>query len=306
MLIASHLRKQYASVVAVEDVSLKVERGEILGLLGPNGAGKTTTIRMVLNIVQPDAGKITFDGELFSERTRNIVGYLPEERGLYRKSRLLNTLLYFASLKQIDRAEAKRRAYYWLQRFDLVAQFDRRLEELSKGNQQKVQFIISILHDPQLIVLDEPFSGLDPLNQILLKDVLMEMKQKGKAIVFSTHQMEEAERLCDKICLINVGRVVVDGVLREIKSRYGRNAIHIAYSGDGAFLGSLHCVKKALIYENFAELVLENDRMPPQLLRELSEKLEIRTFEIQEPSLKAIFLDLVNRNTANQTVKEMS
>ena len=179
MLNVSHVRKQYATVLAVNDVSLTVERGSIVGVLGPNGAGKTTTIRMILNIIQSDAGSITFDGVPFNESTRNRIGYLPEERGLYRKNKLLPTILYFAGLRGIEQNEAKRRAYDWLKRFDLLTYYDKKVEELSKGNQQKVQFITSILHDPELVILDEPFSGLDPINQILLKDMLIELKQRN-------------------------------------------------------------------------------------------------------------------------------
>ncbi|MBI1805686.1 MAG: ATP-binding cassette domain-containing protein [Ignavibacteria bacterium] len=293
MLTVSHLRKQYSTVLAVDDVSLAVNRGAILGLLGPNGAGKTTTIRMILNIIQPDAGSITFDGKPFEEQTRNLIGYLPEERGLYRKNKLLNAILYFASLKGIERAEAKRRAYDWLKRFDLLTYYERKLEELSKGNQQKVQFIISILHDPQLVILDEPFSGLDPLNQILLKDILMELKQRGKAIIFSTHQMDQAEKLCDAICLINKGRVVLEGGITEVKSRYGKNTVHLEYEGDGNFLPTHPAVKTAHIYENFAELILNSHSKPHEVLRDLSQRLDIRKFETLQPSLNAIFLDLV-------------
>jgi len=293
MLSISHLRKQYATVLAVDDVSLDVRRGEILGLLGPNGAGKTTTIRTILNIIQPDAGSITFDGKRLTGSVLDSVGYLPEERGLYRKSKLLATILYFASLKKVPPSEAKRRAYSWLGRFGLLEWHDRKVEELSKGNQQKVQFIISILHDPDLVILDEPFGGLDPVNQILLKDVLMELKQKGKAIIFSTHQMEHAEKLCDTICLINRGRVVLAGKLREVKSAYGSNTIRIEFDGDAAFLSGLSSVKKVQLYGNFAEVVLRDGESAKELLGEISRRLDLRKFELAEPSLNAIFLGLV-------------
>ena len=296
MLKVSHLRKEYATVVAVDDVSLRAGRGEILGLLGPNGAGKTTTIRMILNIIQPDAGTITFDQKPFCDETRDIIGYLPEERGLYRKNKLLNTILYLARLKGIDDGEAKRRAYHWLQRFDLLSYYERRVEELSKGNQQKVQFITAILHDPQLVILDEPFAGLDPVNQILLKDILLELKAQGKAIIFSTHQMEQAEKLCDSICLINAGKVVLEGALHEVKGRFGKNTVHIEFEGDGSFLSSVPLVRTAQVYENFAELVLAEDHREHNLLRELSQKLDIRKYEMVQPSLNAIFLDLVGRD----------
>jgi len=287
------MRKQYSSVLAVEDVSITAHKGEILGLLGPNGAGKTTCIRMILNIIRPDAGTVSFDGRAFDDRIRNQIGYLPEERGLYRKNRLINTILYFARLKGIGTQEGKRRAYRWLKRFELLDRHETRIEELSKGNQQKVQFIISVLHDPQLIVLDEPFSGLDPINQILLKDVLRELKGQGKAIIFSTHQMDQAEKLCDSISLIDRGKVVLEGSLPEVKSRYGKNTVQVEYEGDGTFLQSLSSVRSAHVYENFAELVLSNDGKPSELLSEISRRLDVRKYEIRQPSLNAIFLDIV-------------
>jgi ABC-2 type transport system ATP-binding protein len=293
MLNVTRVRKAFASVVAVDDVSLEVRRGEILGLLGPNGAGKTTIIRMILNIIPNDAGTITFDGREFSEETRDIVGYLPEERGLYRKSRVLNTILYFARLKGIDAEEANRRAYKWLERFDLLTAHERRLDELSKGNQQKVQFIISVLHDPQLVILDEPFSGLDPVNQVLLKDILMELKQQGKAIILSTHQMDQAEKLCDRICLIDRGKVVLEGPMSDVRNRYGKNTLQIEFSGDASFIPGLPWVKTAHLYENSAEIELNDHERVPTILRELAGRLEITRFETSFPSLNSIFLNLV-------------
>ncbi|HUL44123.1 MAG TPA: ATP-binding cassette domain-containing protein [Bacteroidota bacterium] len=293
MLTVSHLRKVYSTVVAVDDVSLQAKKGEILGLLGPNGAGKTTTIRTVLNMITPDSGTILFDGKPMDERIQNSIGYLPEERGLYRKNKLLHTIQYFASLKGVSSAESKRRAYDWLKRFDLLNYYQQKVEALSKGNQQKVQFIISILHDPEFIILDEPFSGLDPLNQILLKDILLELKQRGKTIIFSTHQMDQAEKLCDAICLINKGRVVLEGAIADVKNRYGKNTVTIEFDGDGKFLSSLSSVQTAHIFENYAELILQDRQAAPQFLREIVSKLEIRKFEMTQPSLNAIFLDVV-------------
>ncbi len=295
MLNVSHVRKQYATVLAVNDVSLTVERGSIVGVLGPNGAGKTTTIRMILNIIQSDAGSITFDGVPFNESIRNRIGYLPEERGLYRKNKLLPTILYFAGLRGIEQSEAKRRAYDWLKRFDLLTYYDKKVEELSKGNQQKVQFITSILHDPELVILDEPFSGLDPLNQILLKDILIELKQRNKAIIFSTHQMDQAEKLCDTISLINRGTVVLEGDLLEVKQRHGKNSVHIEFEGNGSFLSSLPSVKTAQVYENYAEIVMQENAAPNQLLTAVAEKLNVRKFEYVEPSLNSMFIDVVGR-----------
>jgi len=293
MLTVTNLKKQYDTVLAVDNVSLSVGSGQILGLLGPNGAGKTTTIRMILNIIQPDAGLITYDGKPFDDDFRNLVGYLPEERGLYRKSRVTPTLLYFAALKGIGAEEGRRRIYDWLKRFELLNYHDHKIEELSKGNQQKIQFIISILHDPQLIILDEPFSGLDPVNQIVLKNILAELKQKGKAIIFSTHQMDHAEKLCDTICLITQGKVVLEGKVDEIKRRSGRNSIQMIYSGDGSFLRHLPSVKAAYIYENYAELILHNENHGSAILAEIASRLDVRKYENVEPSLNAIFLELV-------------
>lgn len=300
MLAAKSLRKVYSSVVAVDGIALEVKRGEILGLIGPNGAGKTTTIRLILNIIQPDAGQILFDGKPFSPAMRNIIGYLPEERGLYRKNKLLNTILYFASLKGISTTDAKREAMRWLERFNLSFYADKKVEELSKGNQQKVQFIISVLHNPQLVILDEPFSGLDPVNQIILKDELMRLKHEGKAIIFSTHVMDQAEKLCDRICLINKGKVVLYGNLNDIKRQYGENTIYIEFEGDGSIVSSLAIFKKSLLYENCAELQLNDSIQPSEALRQLvrlsSEsvrELAITRFEVREPSLESIFLEKV-------------
>ena len=300
MLTVSHLRKQYNTVLAVDDVSLSVNSGQILGLLGPNGAGKTTTIRMILNIIEADSGTIDYNGKPFDDSVRNLIGYLPEERGLYRKNRLINTICYFASLKGIPADEAKRRAYTWLKRFELLNHHDHRLDELSKGNQQKIQFIISILHDPQLVILDEPFSGLDPVNQIVLKDILVELKQQGKAIIFSTHQMDHAEKLCDGICLINHGKVILEGKVEEIKRRYGKNTVQMIYSGDGSFLKTLSSVKAAYVYENYAELVLDSDNHENRILAEIASRLNVKKYENVEPSLNAIFLEMVGADKKSE------
>jgi ABC-2 type transport system ATP-binding protein len=293
MLKVTDLRKEYDNIVAVDGVSLEVHRGELFGLLGPNGAGKTTTIRTVLNIIQPDSGEITFNGKPFTREMWNSIGYLPEERGLYRKSKIINTILYFASLKGFSAKQAKPLAYYWLERFGLKNEGYRKIEELSKGNQQKVQLIISILHNPELLILDEPFTGLDPVNQILLKDILLELRQKNVAIVFSTHQMEQVEKMCDNICLINKGKPVLSGELHEIKKRYGTNSIHLEYEGDGEFLKSFDFIRRADVYQNYAELELTDISRSSELLASLNGKLSLRKFEIVEPSLNSIFINVV-------------
>ena len=293
MLKITNLRKEYDTVVAVDGVSMEVKRGELFGLLGPNGAGKTTTIRTVLNIIQPDSGEITFNGKPFTKEMWNIIGYLPEERGLYRKSKIINTILYFAALKGISAKQAKPLAFYWLERFGLKNEGHRKIEELSKGNQQKVQLILSILHRPELLILDEPFTGLDPVNQILLKDILLELRQQNTAIIFSTHQMEQVEKMCDNICLINKGKPVLSGELYEIKKRYGTNSIHLEYEGDGEFLKKFDFVRRADVYQNYAELELTDISRSSELLASLNGKLSLRKFEIVEPSLNSIFINVV-------------
>ena len=293
MLLVTHLRKAFDTVLAVDDVSFSVQRGEIFGLLGPNGAGKTTTIRIILKILEPDAGETTYDGRKFSDRTRDILGYMPEERGLYKKSKVIDAILYFAELRGMARGQAKAEAYRWLKRFALLDHAERKVEELSKGNQQKVQFITAVLHGPQLLVLDEPFSGLDPVNQILFKDILLELKREGKAIIFSTHQMEQAEKLSDSLCLINKGRVVLGGSVRDVKKRYGTNSLHLEFEGDGSFLNTLPGVSRSLIYPNSAELELTRDAKTQPILSELIGRLEVRKFELVEPSLQSIFIQVV-------------
>ncbi len=298
MLTVSHLRKEYTNVLAVDDVSFRVGQGEIFGLLGPNGAGKTTTIRIVLKILEADAGSITYDGKPFSAATRNLMGYLPEERGLYRKSKLLDTIVYFAGLRGVPRGRAKAEAWRWLERLDLKQYAHAKVEELSKGNQQKVQVICAVMPDPQLVILDEPFSGLDPVNQMVLKDLLLELKQRGKGVIFSTHQMEQAEKLSDSLCLIHRGRVVLDGSVRDVKQSYGANSLHLEFEGDGIFLKSLPGVNKAMIYANSAELDLDAGTSIRDILPVINEKLELRKFERREPSLESIFLRLVGGNGA--------
>jgi ABC-2 type transport system ATP-binding protein len=300
MLRANNLRKEFAAVVAVDDVSFSINRGEIFGLIGPNGAGKTTTIRIILNILEADRGTVTYDGNPFSDAVRNAIGFLPEERGLYRKSTVLDTILYFAELRGMKRSGAKTAALRWLERFGLKEQRDRKVEELSKGNQQKVQFIATIINDPALVVLDEPFSGLDPVNQIVFKEVFSELRQSGKAIVFSTHQMDQAERLSDTLLMINRGKVVLDGSVTEVKKRYGRNSVHAEFDGDGAFMRSLPGVKSARIEPNAAELELSPDVKLAALIASLNQRVELRKFALVEPSLESIFIQIVGDNGAGR------
>lgn len=293
MLKVINIRKEFDTLVAVDGVSFEVRRGELFGLLGPNGAGKTTAIRTILNIIRPDSGQITFDGYPFTNEMWNTIGYLPEERGLYKKNKIISIITYFGLLKGLNERQIKPLAAYWLERFNLKDQGYRKLEELSKGNQQKIQFIISILHKPQLLILDEPFSGFDPVNQNLLKDVLLELRQQNVAIIFSTHQMEQVEKMCDNICLINKGKLVLSGDLREIKRQYGTNSIHLEYEGDGRFLKNFEFVKHADVYQNYAELELTDIAKSSELLSNLNDKIRLRKFEIVEPSLNSIFINVV-------------
>jgi ABC-2 type transport system ATP-binding protein len=303
MLQVSHLRKEFDTVLAVDDVSFAVQRGEIFGLLGPNGAGKTTTIRVILNILEADGGETLYEGRKFSDRTRDILGYMPEERGLYKKSKVLDTILYFAELRGVSRGKAKAEAYRWLKRFSLLDYAERKVEELSKGNQQKVQFITAVLHGPELLVLDEPFSGLDPLNQNEFKDIFLELKKEGRAIIFSTHQMEQAEKLSDSLCLINKGRVVLGGSVRDVKRRYGTNSLHVEFEGEGSFLNTLPGVSRAIIDTNSAELELSRDAKTQVILSAMVGRLELRKFELMEPSLQSIFIQVVGGAPAPQHVE---
>lgn len=293
-LRVSGLTKTFDSLRAVDGVSFEVDRGEIFGLLGPNGAGKTTTIRAMIRILESDSGEVTFDGQPFTDATRDRIGYLPEERGLYRKSRVLDTILYFAELRGMHRGAAKTEALRWLERFNLRSDAGRKVEELSKGNQQKVQFIAAVLHDPDLIILDEPFSGLDPVNQILFKDIFMELRERGKAVIFSTHQMDQAEKLSDALCLINRGRVVLSGTVRDAKRKYGTNTLHLEYEGSGEFLRDLPGIRRAEVFGNAAELDLQEGTKVSDVLGRVNGRLELRKLELREPSLEAIFLQIVS------------
>jgi len=293
LLQAEHLVKKFGDLAAVDDVSFSVDGGMIFGLLGPNGAGKTTAIRMILGITFPDSGRVLLGGEEFCNRHRNSVGYLPEERGLYRKTMVLETVEYFAVLRGMPRSQARRSAEAWLKRLEMWGERSRKLEELSKGNQQKIQFIVSVVHSPKLVILDEPFAGLDPVNQSVLTDILLELKKQGTAVILSTHQMDQAEKLADPLLLIDLGQVVLNGSLTEIKRQYGTDTIRLEFDGDGSFLASSPSVKKVHLYENCAEIQLADHISPQDLLKEAVARISVRRFDISEPSLNAIFLQVV-------------
>lgn len=306
MLTVDSIRKTYkGGIKAVEGVSFSVESGMVLGILGPNGAGKTTTIRMILNILKPDSGTITFRGGAVGEHTKAHIGYLPEERGLYRKSAIGDTLVYFASLKHAQ-PEARKIVATWLERFNLGGMEKRKIEELSKGNQQKVQFIASVLHNPDLLILDEPFSGLDPVNQLLFKDVVQDLRNQGKAIIFCTHQLESAEKICDEIILYNKGRAVVQGTVDAVKQRFGSNAVLVEFDGDAQFLTTLDLVEKAEIFPHYAELILKSNASINDIVPHLVSNLTLHKIERVQPSLLSIFIDIVGKGNVPQDFSAVS
>jgi ABC-2 type transport system ATP-binding protein len=288
-----NIRKSYGDFVAVSDISLAIGSGGIYGLLGPNGAGKTSTIRMIIGMIVPDSGQVFVFGQPLSRSHMDRFGYLPEERGLYKKMKVIDQLIFLGQLKGLSASEASSRALRWCERFELASWAGKKIEELSKGMQQKVQFIGAILHDPQLIIMDEPFSGLDPANAIALKDTMLELAKNGKTILFSTHRMDSAERLCQSICLINHGRVVVEGDLGEIKARYGRRNVQIKYDGDARFLEERGLVQSFNDYGNYVEVRLAPRADAQELLRRASSMAKLTKFELMEPSLEEIFLEEV-------------
>jgi len=285
--------KAFDDFVAVDHLSFNLPEGEIFGLLGPNGAGKTSTIRMMIGITMPDSGVIRAFGQPLTRQLLNRVGYLPEERGLYKKMTIMENLVFLARLKGISTAEATGRAKVWLERLDLARWANSRVEELSKGMQQKVQFIAAVIHDPGFMILDEPFSGLDPASSVVLKDALLDLKKQGKTILFSTHRMDTVERLCDSICLVNHGRSVLLGNLREIKASYGRSSVQLEYDGDLPLLADRSLVSSSNDFGNFVELRLAPGADSQRLLQEAMRTAHIRRFEMVEPSLEEIFIDTV-------------
>ncbi len=290
--------KTFGEFTAVRELSLSVRAGRIYGLLGPNGAGKTTTIRMIVNITAPDTGTIEVFGSRIDSRLQDRIGYLPEERGLYKKMKVSDQLKFFAELKNVTRKDAELRIDHWLSRLRIPEWKNKRAMELSKGMQQKVQFIAAILHEPDLLILDEPFSGLDPVNVELLEKVVVELKLSGKTIIFSTHQMEVAERVCDDICLINRSQKVFEGSLREIKSSFGRNSVALRFSGGNGILNDQSLVSKVEHRSDESEVLLAPSANAQVLLRRLIDSgATIEKFEMIEPSLNDIFIAKVTENS---------
>lgn len=295
MLSLEKLVKQYDGVRAVDNVSFSINKGDIYGFLGPNGAGKTTTIRMIMGIIRPDSGIIKLNGQNINSFERRNLGYLPEDRGLYQKQKLSETIHYFGLLRGLAKQDSKRKTSFWLDRFNLKDQRNRKIEELSKGNQQKIQFILAFLHDPELLILDEPFTGLDPLNQLLLKEIIQEKSEEGKTIVFSTHQMEQVERLCSNICLINRGQIIIEGKLEDIRKANQTNAVEVLFSGNLKDKDIKSHLNNYDIKENSVSGFL--NEKPSDFLDWINKKVEVKSFQLQVPSLEKIFIDQVRKTS---------
>jgi ABC-2 type transport system ATP-binding protein len=287
------VRKSFGPVRAVDGLSLRVPQGAVYGFLGPNGAGKTTTLRMIMDIIRPDSGDIRLFGEPASLFARGRVGYMPEERGLYRKMTVVAVLRYFGSLKGMTAAQLGQRVPAWLERIDLAAHANKKVEELSRGMHQKLQFAVTVINDPELVILDEPFSGLDPVNQDLLREIITAMREQGRTVLFSTHGMHKAEQLCDFIVLINQGKVVVDGTLDEIRSRHESHTVSMEIEGDAAFVPTLPMVAAIRPEGRRLDVTMRDGADPQELLRLLVERSRVRAFEIKQPSLHEIFVRLV-------------
>ncbi len=289
----SHVVKSFVDKVAVDDLSFSVAQGEMFGLIGPNGAGKTTTIRMMMDILKPDSGEVTILGEKLNETTKNKLGYLPEERGLYKKLKVIDSIVYLASLKDVDRHSAAERANELLNQTGMSANKNKKIEELSRGMGQIIQFIVTIIHDPQLLVLDEPFAGLDPVNTELLKEMLADLRNQGKAVILSTHQMNQVEELCDRILMINNGQNVLYGDLGEIKARYRGNSLLLDVEGE---LGEIPGVTGKRVHKSYTELILDGKTIPQQVLLHLINRgMVVNRFEVATPSLNEIFLKEVGK-----------
>jgi ABC-2 type transport system ATP-binding protein len=309
ILTLAGVTKGFAGHLAVDGLSLAVPAGAIYGLLGPNGAGKTTTIRMILDIIEPDDGIVQLFGERGGGRTHSArIGYLPEERGLYPRMRVVDVLVFLAEVKGVPRRAARSRTLEWLDRLGLSDWRQRRVNELSRGMQQKVQFISTLLHDPDLIILDEPFSGLDPVNAQVMKDTVLQLRRRGKTILFSTHIMEQAEKLCDELCIIARGRKLVDGAVSDIKRTRGGHHLVIGFDGSAGAAQQVFA-DKALVnkvddYGQYAEVELAPDADAQEILQRLvASGARLSRFELIEPSLNKIFIDLVGPEAARAAAR---
>lgn len=304
-LEVKNLYKTFGNIKAVDNVSFSVPEGSVFGLIGRNGAGKTTTIRMMMNIYLPDSGEVKLQGAKIGREFKDRVGYLPEERGLFKKMKVLETILFFAELKGKIGKPVEKKALEYLDRFQLADRKNSKLEDLSKGNQQKIQFLSTIIHDPDFIILDEPFAGLDPINTNLLKEIILDFKKREKVIIFSTHLMEFAEKMCDHLAMIDKGKIILDGSMSDIKSRYGQRNVSINYEGDISFLNNHPIIEKIEDYGNTTGIRVKEPSQTKELLKMLVEKnVTINKFDANEISLQEIFIELAGRED-NELAKEV-
>ncbi len=294
-LEVNRIAKAFGGYQAVNDLSFTVPQGNLYGLLGPNGAGKTTTIRMLMDIIVPDSGGVNLFGQPFTRDHLKRVGYLPEERGLYRKMKIKEMLVFLGEIRGLERAASVKATEAWMKRLEMDGWDEKKVEELSKGMQQKVQFAATLLHDPDLIILDEPFTGLDPVNASMLQEVMLDLERKGKTIIFSTHRMEQVERMCAGICLVNKGKAVLQGNLREIKRSYGTNTILLKAEGDHSFLQGLPGVNEVVHNGNFQKVKMHPGADAQAILQAMAGRLLVTHFELTEPSLEEIFIMAVGK-----------
>lgn len=296
-LEVKNLCKSFGSIQAVKNASFSVPEGSIFGIIGRNGAGKTTTIRMMMNIYNPDEGEVILRGVKVGQEFRNNVGYLPEERGLYKKMKIIDLLMFFAEVKGKKGAEIKKRALDYLERFSLLDRKNAKIEELSKGNQQKVQFIATILHEPDFIILDEPFTGLDPINTNILKEIILQLKAKGKVIILSTHLMDFAEKMCDHIAMINHGEIIMSGAISDLKKEHGRNNVSLSFEGDVSFVEQLPYVENVTSFGSNISIRLSDPSEAQKLLSDLLSKgITVKGFNTNEISLHEMFVNLAGDN----------
>ncbi len=287
--------KKFKDIPVINQLSFTVKPGEILGLLGPNGAGKTTTLRMILDILKPDEGTISFDGKSMNKKVRNSIGYLPEERGVYQKYKVIEVLTYFGRLKNMTKRKSEVEAVRFLDRFQMVDYLEQPIGHLSKGLQQKLQFLICLIHDPQIIILDEPFWGLDPLNQDLIRQKLLSLKNEGKIILLSTHQLREAEELCDYYILIDQGQTILQGTLDRIRKDFNENIIIVEAQQDLSALRDIKNIQKVIVENSMARVYVDEKAPINNILKEIIKIVEIDRLELKRPSLNDIFLQTIKR-----------
>ncbi len=301
MLEAQNLTKEYKELTAVKNLSFKVNEGDIFGILGPNGAGKTSTIRMLLNIIKPTSGSVLFNSKVINENIFNKVGYLPEDRGLYQRSRSIDVIKYFGSLKGMTKSATLTASKYWFEKLKIKQLAEKKIEELSKGNQQKIQFITAVIHNPKILILDEPFSGFDPINQELITRIIADFKNSGRLIIISTHLMNIAENLCTDILLLNKGEKILKGKIETIKKDFGKNTFRIDFIGEINFIRSIPEVLEVKIFQNFAEVSLSQETSASEFLKKIIDRAEITGFTHLQPTLNNIFLEALAQTNAERT-----